>query len=332
MKRILFLGLYFLLLQAGAQDRGVFRFLDIPAHTRLTGMGGYLVSLPGADVNMATSNPALALDTLNGSASFSYLSWFAGTNKLMMAYQDNVGGTGPWFIAAERIGYGDFSAYDAGGQYTGESQASESMITVGRAHRMGNFSMGASVKLVSSSIAGFTANALMMDVGGVFIHPERQLNAALVIRNLGVLLDDYEEGSSSKLPFDVRAGLTFKPEFMPFRFSFTAYRLSTWGDVATGEEEPGTVDEIFRHLNVGAELLLSRNVHIRFGYNHLIRQELRLEEASGLAGLSFGIMFRVKSFEFSYSRGGYHAAGGAHNFTITADTRRLLRKTRKKSL
>lgn len=315
-------------LQAGAQDRGIFRFLDIPSHARLSGMGGYLVSLPGEDVNLMTSNPALALDTLNGIASFSYMSWFAGTNKLMMAYQTRVNGSGPWFIAAERVGYGEFSTYDPAGQLTGTSDAAESMIMVGRSHRAGHFSMGASLKLLSSSVAGFTANALVMDLGGVFIHPERELNAALVIRNLGVLLDDYEEGSESKLPFDVRAGVTFKPEFMPFRFSFTAYRLSTWNDTATGEEKAGTADEIFRHLNIGAELLLSEHVNLRFGYNHLIRQELRLEEASGLAGISFGLMFRVRAFSFAYSRGGYHAAGGAHNFTITADTQRLFRNIR----
>ncbi len=328
MKGILSVCITMLCLTAGAQDRGIYRFLDIPSHARLAGMGGYLISLPGEDVNLVSSNPALALDTLNGQAAFSYLSYFAGTSKVMMAYQDQVRGSGPWFIAAERIGYGDFSTYDPAGQYTGESEASESMLMIGRAHRQGNFSMGASLKLVSSSLAGYTANALMVDLGGVFIHPDRQLNLALVIRNLGILLDDYEEGTESSLPFDVRAGVTFKPEFMPFRFSFTAYRLSTWNDSATGEEDPGTADEIFRHLNVGAELLLSQNVNIRFGYNHLIRQELRLEETSGMAGLSFGLMFRVKAFEIAYSRGGYHAAGGAHSFTVNADMHRLFRKNR----
>jgi hypothetical protein len=328
MKRILVVCLWTISLTAGAQDRGIFRFMDIPSHARLTGMGGYLISLPGEDVSLVTSNPALALDTLNGYGAFSYLSFFAGSNKVMMAYQDNIRGSGPWFIAAERMGYGDISTFDPAGQYTGETDVSESMVMIGRAHRINHFSMGASVKLVSSSIAGFTANAIMMDLGGVFIHPDRQMNVSLVIRNLGVLLDDYEEGTESELPFDVRAGITFKPEFMPFRFSFTAYRLSTWNDTPTGEEESGTVDEIFRHLNIGAELLLSTNVNIRFGYNHLIRQELRLEEASGLAGLSFGLMFRIKAFELAYSRGGYHAAGGAHNFTVSADMHRLFKKNR----
>ncbi len=328
MKWLLLVGLLIMSLGLKSQDRGIFRFMDIPAHARLTGMGGYLVSLPGEDVNLVTSNPALATDTLNGQASFSYLSYFAGSNKLMMAYQGEVNGSGPWFIAAERIGYGEFSGYDPTGIYTGEESAFESMVMVGRSHQLANFSMGASLKFVSSSIAGFTANALMLDLGGVFIHPTSDLRAGLVIRNLGFLLNDYEDGVNSEMPFDVRAGVTFKPEFMPFRFSFTAYRLSTWNDTPTGEEEIGTADELFRHLTIGAELLLSQHVNIRMGYTHLIRQELRLEEASGLAGFSFGIMFRVKAFELAYSRGGYHAAGGSHNFTIVADMNRLLGKIR----
>lgn len=327
--RYLFLAsLFFLGLSVQSQDRGIFRFMDIPGHARLTGTGGYMVSLPGQDVNLMTSNPALATDTLNGNASFSYLSYFAGSNKLMMAYQDELGGSGPWMIAAERMGYGDFDGYDPTGQFTGRENASESMIMIGRSHRSGNFSMGASLKFVSSSIAGYTANGLMMDIGGVFIHPEKDLNAGLVIRNVGFLIDDYDDGSDNQVPFDVRAGLTFKPEFMPVRFSFTAYRLSSWNETPEGEEKAGTADEIFRHLNIGAEVLISRNVNFRLGYNHLIRQQLKLEEASGMAGFSFGVMFRVKAFELAYSRGGYHAAGGAHNFTIVVNTVRLFGKNR----
>ncbi len=192
--------------------------------------------------------------------------------------------------------------------------------------------MGASLKFINSSIAAFNSNALALDVGGVFIHPKRQLSIGLAFKNIGFVLNDYSETSSAEIPFDVQAGVTFKPKFMPFRFSFTGYNL-TQGDVSyfdpnsiDQEEEPGTFENIFRHVNIGAELLLSKNINVRFGYNHLVRQELKLEDTAGGAGFSFGLMFRIRAFEFSYARCGYHAAGGSNSFSITANTNTFLKK------
>ena len=53
-------------------------------------------------------------------------------------------------------------------------------------------------------------------------------------------------------------------------------------------------EEIFRRLVFGAELIASNNFQLRFGYNHLLRQELRLATTSGGSGFSFGFVFKVK--------------------------------------
>lgn len=318
--------------QIGGQQS--FEYLNIPSNTRLVGLGGINVSLANQDVNLAFSNPALSGDTLSGLASFNYQNYFADAGVFSGVYQHDFGKLGSWFIGINHVDYGEFEGFDATGDVIGDFSAGETVIAIGRSHSIGLFTVGGSLKFLNSAIAGFNANALVMDIGGVFVHPKKELTVGLVFKNIGVVVSDYDELSESQLPFDVQAGISFKPQFMPFRFSFTGYNL-TQGDITyfnandPAAEEAGVFDNALRHINIGAELLLSNNINLRFGYNHLVRQELRLEETAGGAGFSFGLMFRIKAFEFSYSRGGYHASGGSNVFGLVANTNMFL-KNRKK--
>lgn len=316
--------------QIGGQK--TYEFLNIPVNPQLVGLGGVNVSLANEDINSAFSNPALNGDSLSGMASFSYLDYFADVSVVSTIYQHDFGKYGSWFMGVTHIGYGEIDSFDPTGAPLGTVDASETLVTLGRSHRIGAFNMGASLKFINSGIAGYTSNALALDLGGVFIHPKRQLSIGLVFKNIGIILSEYTEQSESELPFDLQTGITFKPKFMPFRFSLTGYNLSQ-GDISyfnsndiDGPEEEGSFDNIFRHVNIGAELLLSKNLNLRFGYNHLVRQELRLEETAGGAGFSYGLMFRIKAFEFAYSRGGYHAAGGSNSFSVVANTNSFLKK------
>ena len=308
--------------QPGQQS---FTFLDVPSFARITGMGGYLVSQPDTDVNLVLTNPAQSGDSLNRQLGISYLDYVGDIRKLQMAYQHQLGKAGNWFVAVDHIAYGDLEGYDDTGMYTGDFRSAEDMIMVGTSHAVGVFRLGGSLKFLSSDIAGFGANALAVDIGGTFRHPDRDLSVGMVIRNLGFMLSDFDKGSSTTLPFDVQAGVSFKPEFMPFRFHVTLFGLADW-DSVEGLEDKSTAEQIFGHVNFGTEVLLHRNIQLRFGYNHGRRNELRLDNAGGGAGFSYGIVFRTERFSLAYSRGGYHVAGGANNFTVMINTGEVFRK------
>lgn len=310
-----------------------FELLNIPANTRLMGLGGVNVSLADKDVNLLFSNPSLVGDTLAGLLSVSYLDYFANTGMTSVAYAHNFKKYGTWFFGFSHFNLGEIDGFDELGQEIGQFSSGETVFLIGHSHQVGSFRLGANLKVLLSQIAGFNASAMAVDLGGVFIHPRHDLNVGLVLKNVGLILSEYSETSDSSLPFDVQLGTSFKPRYMPFRFSFTAYNLHQ-GDIAFfdpnnnlfNDEEPGIADMVLRHLAFGAELLIGRNLNVRFGYNHLIRRELRLGQTSGGAGFSFGFMFRVKSFEFSYSRGGYHAAGAANSFTLATNMNTLWKK------
>lgn len=310
--------------QAGEQS---FRFVDIPSHARITGLGGVLVSQPGMDINLVLSNPAQSTDTLDGNFSFSYLDYFADAKKFQAAYQHDFGNAGSWFIAVDHLSYGDFDGFDDTGRDIGEFDAGETLLMAGTSRQVGLFRLGGAVKFLSSQIAGYSAGGMAVDLGGTFVHPDQELAVGLVFRNLGIVFGDYDGTSDSSLPFDVQAGVTFKPKFMPLRFSFTAHHLTDWSlDNFDDENRPGTFDQVFRHLAVGTEVLIHKNVELRLGYNHRVRTDLVVENAGGGSGFSYGLVFNMKGVGFAYSRGGYSAASGVNNFTLILDTERVFSK------
>ena len=188
------------------------------------------------------------------------------------------------------------------------------------------------MKIVGSNIAGFQSSALLFDLGGTFVHPVSDFTAGLTISNIGFVLGKYTEEGQVKIPWDVRAGLTYKPAYMPFCLSLTAHSLVN-GDVlyynqgdGFSDSDPGTADKIFSHIVIATEVVIHRNFSALIGYNHLRRKELRLPSTSGGAGLSFGAILSIKSLNLAYSRVQYHVAGGSNTFTLSVDLNRLIRK------
>jgi hypothetical protein len=318
--------------------RSSYAFLQLPSHARLSALGGVNISLSDRDVNMLLSNPALLDSGMHNQLAFSFVPYYASISYSSLAYARQVGKTGLWGAGLQYMSYGEMPQTDASSNDLGTFRANDFAFTVTHAHTRGNFTIGANLKLVGSTIETYSAYALLADMGSVFKHPEKDLKIALTVSNFGFRLSNYTEGDQADLPLDVQIGTTFKPKFMPFRFSFTAHHLQRF-DIAYNDPsqnytldangnvvkpEIGITDKIARHLVFGGELLLHKSFNLRFGYNHLINRELRLVNASGGAGFSFGAMLRVKAFEVAFSRMYYHAAGGRNSFTFICDMGRLI--------
>jgi hypothetical protein len=304
-----------------------FEFLNVPNNARLAALGGINVSLADSDVNAMFSNPTLTGDTLAGFASASYQFYVADVSQTTAAYAHKFRKIGTLTFGVQYLNYGQIKSYDATGAEIGTYRSGESALFVSKGHQISNFRFGGTLKMAFSSIAGYRANALMMDIGGLFVHPRQDFTVGLVIKNVGFVLSDYSETSSSRLPFDVRIGATLKPEHMPLRFSLAAYNLTDRYDPnepSADGDESGTVTKIFRHINFGAEVLLHRNFNLMVGYNYLVHQELKLENAGGIAGISFGFSATIRSFEFVFSRSAYMVGNAGYTFTISKNIETLL--------
>lgn len=305
-----------------------FEFLNLPTNAATTALGGVNVSLTESDPLLLLQNPALSDSIETNQLAFSYLGYYAGIKQSSVSYVSNIKGQKVNF-GVNYVDYGDFQGFDNTGAATGSFQAREYAMNIGSSHQLGPFTLGANVKFAHSLIESFSASALLFDLGGVFRPRGDHWTVSLLAKNLGFLLSDYPGALSSELPFDLQLGTSFKPQFMPLRFSLTASNLLrdeiTFANrqLNPNDQDPGVGDEIFSRINIGTEVLLGKGFRLMVGYNHRIRRELRLQQTSGGAGFSFGMFLRIKMFELTYARSTFHAAGGVNHITIATNLKRF---------
>jgi hypothetical protein len=306
---------------AGKQS---FQFLNVSNNARLSALGGVNVSLSDQDLNFFYSNPALVSDTLSRWASASYQFYVADIGQATFSYAHKFGKIGMVTMGVQHLSYGNIKGYDASGAETGDFKSGETALYVSKSHQVNNFRLGANLKAAFSNIAGYRASALLIDIGGTFIHPKKNFTVGLLMKNLGFLLSDYSETSKTKLPFDLQFGSTFKPEHMPLRVSLTAYNLAQSSVTFSDGEKKGTFDKVLRRFNFATEILIHKNVELMVGYNYRVHQELKLSSGGGGAGISFGFLAKIKAVEFAFSRSGFVAGSAGYTFTVSANTGRFL--------
>ncbi|RSK45721.1 type IX secretion system protein PorQ [Hymenobacter perfusus] len=324
--------------QIGGQQ--AFSFLNLPTSAKLAGLGGANVSARDADGTMLYGNPALLNSEMDGRLALGYVDYLADIKQSTAAYVFNTQKAGRFGVGLTYLSYGNFEQFDVAGNSLGQFSVNEYALSVADSYTTGVFTIGGTLKLAGSGIAGNHSFAALADVGGLFKHPDQDFTVGLVVRNAGIQFKPYDGADREPMPLDVQLGTSFKPEHLPLRFSFTAHHLQQLDIVYLDPNQRGQLDEngeevkpkkslgdkIARHFVVGGELLLSKNLNVRVGYNHLQRRELRLENTSGGAGFSFGVMLRVSQFQLDYTHAGYHASGGANYFTIARNLDSLFKK------
>ncbi len=313
---------------AAAQVSGESSFgvLQLPSGARSAALGGVTPALPG-DVTLAADNPALLDSVKSGDFAFAYSPFFGGINYLNVAGAFNVVKAGTFGVGIAYVDYGDFTERDQIGTEIGSFTSRDLMIRVSRSHRIGPFVLGASLKYAHTSLVGYASHAIMADLGGFYQKPGSQFVFGMTLKNLGRSFNNFAT-NTPELPLDLLMGLSFKPEHMPARLSLNAYNfvdsdLAYFGQTLEDEENPAIFQEVFRHINVGLELLIGKSFNALIGYNHLRNQELRLAQGGFGAGFSWGFMARIKKIEVRFSRATYHAAGGMSTFSVQGNLSRI---------
>lgn len=308
---------------AGAQIGGQvgYQSLNLTSNPRAAAMGGAAISLADGDLSQVFENPAV-LDSVASQNIFVHFNpYFADVFVYSGAYSFDLGNAGMFAAGINYINYGTFNMTDETGNQQGVFNANDFTFQVGKAHQLGPFTLGASLKLSHSSIESFASTAILMDLGGIF-RVNRNWTIALVMENFGARLSSFSSFSTPAIPFDVKIGTSFKPEYMPVRFTVTTTNIVDRNANTIDDQMGGSsrgIDRALQRLNVGAELLLSKHFELLLGYSHKRKQELKLEEQAKGAGFSYGLMVKVKRIELRFSRATYHAAGGSSFISLRTD-------------
>lgn len=335
------LSLFFVLLGhfAFAQSIGgqsAYQFLNIPTSARASALGGFANAIDDGDVQLSMGNPSLLDSTQHLNLNLSYLNYFEGTNMgtVSMAYKPDSSKL-TFMGGIQYLSFGAMDRIDASGVELGTFNAGDYLFQGGVALPMDSlWTIGANLKAIYSNLAQYSSFAVALDASALYSNPKRKFSASLMVRNLGQQLNSYTEVQDS-LPLDIQLSIVKQLKHAPFRFLITLDQLQRWDlsyndpnfqevtDPITGETSGGVNfefgDLLMRHVTIGTELLLSDNLHVRFGYNYRRRQEMKVGSKPGTAGFSWGAGMRIKRFHISYARSTYHLAGASNQFSITSN-------------
>jgi hypothetical protein len=319
--------MFFVVFLSNAQNS--FSFLNMPTHARINAIGGVNVSVSGQDLNFITSNPALLDSSQRRQIGLSYSPYLANSNYLTLNYVPQIRSKGTWAFSLQNLHYGTFQGTDAIGNLTNEFSANDFVLAGVYARKVKYITLGVSAKLVGSVLESYSSIALMTDWGATFRHPVHEFSIGLAAKNIGYVLKSYG-AIRPDIPFDLQIGTSFKPKYMPVRFSLTGHHLYIY-DIAYNNiesnytfDEKGnkiqkkisTTDKISRHFVIGAELLIHKNFNLLLGYNFLRRKELLINGLSGAAGFSFGASLRIKKIDFCISHALLSAPKGQTSFSL----------------
>jgi len=346
-KPILFL-LIILSLQAQAQIGGRFAFesLSLPSNARVTALGGSLITVQDDDIALGVMNPALLNSSMNKQLSINHHFHLAGISNSNVAFAKSLDSLGVTLMASvQAVNYGTFDLSDEIGNVTGEFSAGEIAVVVGAGKRLNErISAGVNLKFLNSNYESYGSVAMGADVGLHYKKPGSLVSWGLVLRNIGSEISAIVDDKRS-LPFDIQLGYSKRLEHLPFRFSIIGHNLQKWyiryddPDFDTQQnfiEEVASTkssfsknfDNLFRHIIFNGEFLIgkSEQFRLRFGYNHLRKQEQRLQSFGSRAGFSFGFGFNIKKIKFDYGISTYHLAGTTNHISLRLNMGKIFSK------
>ena len=334
------MGPFACLAQVGGAS--TFAFLNIPASARVASLGGTLISVKDNDLSLAFQAPSLLNPEMNKSLYFSGVSYVDGVKFGDVAYAFNLEKYGTFMAGIHYGNYGNFQEANTFGDVEGSFKAADYEIVIGGSRNLNqHFSVGASLKGIYSDYYIYNAFGLAADLSATFHDTTSQWTVSIEARNAGLIFNSYTENNKESLPAEILIGASKRLAHTPLRFSITHRHLekynlkyedpNNFGDVdpITGEPElkkTSFFTNLGRHFIVGAEIILSKNFHIRGAYNFQRRQELVVSGRPATAGFSFGVGLKVSKFIISYGRGNYHLAAAANHISISTNLSEFNRK------
>ena len=311
-------------------------FLQLVQPARISAIGGANLSVFDGDANMTGFNPGLLNGRMHDKVALNFVDYFAGINYGNVSYTYGID------TVVDRVAqvnlmnanYGTMQYADATGQLTGGSfTANDAVLNLSYAQQLSKqIRGGVTMKFIYSAIESYQAFGVACDLGASYYNEEKEFSMGFSVLNIGPNISYSDNGARESLPTQVLFGFSKKLKYAPFRLSVTFENLQKWDltvqnpnltpqtDPLTGEliplKQPGFLDKAMRHVVIGGEILLTKNFHIRTGFNYRRMRELSLAARPGLVGMSLGLGFRINRFHLSYARSSYHRAGGTNSISI----------------
>ena len=321
-----------LCLTAAAQP--VYEFASIPASARVAALGGVPLAITEPDLGIAATNPAFLPYIENQKVAADYVNYISDISIGHASYcftNSRVPGT--MAVGVQYLNGGRNTRYDVYGNEAGSFSTNEYAFHLSYGRRFDScFAIGATLKPVLSFVAGYSSVGLMADISASYTFNDGRTATSAMLRNAGSQLTAYNE-HYGRVPFEVLIAVSHQLEHAPFRLSVVLQQLQKYRLNADSDNpaEPGSeverdnitlpsfADNILRHCIFGVEAFPGKPVNLRAGFNYQRRQELKLKDAPGLAGISLGFGLRLKRFSVEYAHARYTLASSSNHFSVVVN-------------
>ncbi len=318
----------------------VFEFLNSPGSARQTALGGSLIMVEDGDGSLVNQNPALSNPLMDNKISFNHQFHLAGIQEGMLNYSFQPDSLDLHFhVGLQYVSFGNFIQADEIGNQIGEFSASEAAIFAGASKKINErIKIGANLKFLTANYASENGFGVGVDLGAKYKVPGKPWDLGIALQNVGLAFGSLHQ-TNRKLPLDLKIGYSFRLKHLPFRYSITGHHLYQWniryidpesinqpdilGGVVTENRFKSEVDNFFRHFVFAGEFLFGKRglFNLRFAYNHLRRQELKVSSFTSLGGFSLGFGMHIKRFQIDYGVGFYNLAGATNHLGIRINLR-----------
>lgn len=305
MKIVVFtlIGILFALLSSAQESQEVYTFLRLPVSAHAAALGGDNITISDDDPTMIFHNPALISNTSDKSINLNFMTYMEGSKSASASFIKAWGERATWGVSAQYMDYGSMKETTIDNIEVGTFSAKDIAIAGTFAYLLGNrWSGGITLRVISSSIAGYNSMAIATDLGLNYLDDERGWSISAVAKNLGGQVKAFQD-TYEKIPFDLQVGISKEFNAAPLRFSATFSRLNRWDT------------SFIQHLAVGADVFIGESVYIAAGYNFRRREEMKISEgdssSSHGAGLSIGAGLTLKRFKLGVAYAKYHVSASS---------------------
>lgn len=288
-----------------------FEFLKLPFAAHNSSLGGNVVSVFDPSPVLFLSNPALLSATDIRLLGLNAMTWFSGTTVAGAQFCNSMDERSHYAFNARYVNYGRMNETTADGTVTGTFTAKDMAVGVTWSYMLtDNLSGGVSGNLITSRYSSMSSVALGVDLGLIWNNPDKGLSVGIAATNLGGQIKAFEN-TFQKLPFDVCAGVTWKPSHAPLRFTVSCCNLTRWSEsdfYFDQDDDKGFGEILKRHISLGADINLTERFYVAMGCNLRTRAEMAGKGSKGFTGLSIGTGLRIGKVMFDLSYGKYQVS------------------------
>jgi hypothetical protein len=248
------------------------------------------------------------------------------------------------------VGYGEFIRTDEIGNEQGTFNCNDVGLTLGWGRALDScFSIGANLKLMYSGYESYSSFWLAVDVAGSYYNKKNNVSLAVLFKNIAGELKPFVPGTHNWAPFDLQFAFSQRLKFIPVRYHISLHSLYKWKMGYVGENDPTFevdamsgktkypskfnqgVNNFFRHINFGLEIIPVKYLSLFVSYNHNQNREMRILQKKTMAGFAYGFLIDIKSIQFGFSRSHYAIGATPNYFTFSLNINELSQLVKEKN-